>query len=50
MGHKTIIKVLFDKKTWLGSMIKLEDWFSLYVRKLFHRRLKLLYLYGHPDD
>ena len=49
--HRTIIKLLFDKKKiWLESMMQLEQWFDLYVRKLCHRRLNLLYLYGHPDD
>ena len=49
--HRTIIKLLFDKeKIWLESMMQLEQWFDLYVRKLCHRRLNLLYLYGHPDD
>jgi DNA-binding MarR family transcriptional regulator len=49
--HRTIIKLLFDKrKVWLESMMQLEEWFGLYTRKLCHRRLTLLYLYGHPDD
>jgi hypothetical protein len=48
--HRTIIKVMFEKKTWLGAMIELEDWFAVYTRKLRHRPMELLYLYGHPDD
>ena len=49
--HRTIIKLLFDKKKiWLESMMQLEQWFDLYVRRLRSSKLKLLYSYGHPDD
>jgi DNA-binding MarR family transcriptional regulator len=48
--HRSIIKLMFAKKTWLESMMQLEEWFGVYTRKLRSRSIELLYLYGHPDD